>query len=181
MPFTTRKAGSWQLAAGSRKLGRSIFLFLPPLAMLASCATAPQSASVSTPLTTAYRAAADRIIAAALADSAAWNRTATLTDNFGHRLSGSKSLEDALDWIMAEMKRDGLENVRGEPVMVPHWVRGEESATLVRPRAVKLSMIVLGGSIGTPPEGITAPVLVVNSYEDLAARAGQAARSPSQG
>lgn len=63
MPFTTRKAGSWQLAAGSRKLGRSIFLFLPPLAMLASCATAPQSASVSTPLTTAYRAAADRIIA----------------------------------------------------------------------------------------------------------------------
>lgn len=139
-----------------------------------SCATVPRRGPALSPLASSYRAAADRIIAAALADSAAWNRTATLTDKFGHRLSGSKSLEDALDWILAEMKRDGLENVHAEPVTVPHWVRGDESATLVRPRELKLNMIGLGGSIGTPPEGITAPVLVVNSVEDLAARAAQA-------
>ena len=174
MTFTTEAARSGQPVAGSR-IGSSLFLFFSAVAMLGSCATVPPSGTVSTPLTTAYRASADRLIAAALADSAAWNRTAALTDKFGHRLSGSKSLEDALDWIMAEMRRDGLENVRGEPIMVPHWVRGEESATLVRPRAVRLSMIGLGGSIGTPPEGITAPVLVVDSYEDLAARASQAA------
>jgi carboxypeptidase Q len=75
---------------------------------------------------------------------------------------------------MAEMKRDGLENVHAEPVTVPHWVRGDESATLVRPRELELNMIGLGGSIGTPAEGITAPVLVVNSVEDLAARAADA-------
>ena len=145
------------------------------VAALGSCAGVPRTGAVSSTLATSYRVAADRIIAAALADSAAWNRTATLTDKFGHRLSGSRALEDALDWIMAEMKRDGLENVHGEPVTVPHWVRGEESATLVSPRPVRLNMIGLGGSIGTPPEGITAPVLVVNSFEDLTARRGEVA------
>ncbi|HEU4747775.1 MAG TPA: M28 family metallopeptidase [Gemmatimonadaceae bacterium] len=148
---------------------RSALAGLSIATVLASCATA-QRAETSAPLAAAYRSAANRIIAAALADSAAWNRTAALTDKFGHRLSGSRSLEDALDWIMEEMKRDGLENVHGEPVTVPHWVRGEESATLVRPRSVRLNMLGLGGSIGTPPEGITAPVLVVNSFEDLTAR-----------
>ncbi|MDQ3673463.1 MAG: M28 family metallopeptidase [Gemmatimonadota bacterium] len=148
---------------------RSTLGALSLVAGLGSCASV-QPTTGATPLATSYRAAADRIIAAALADSAAWDRTATLTDKFGHRLSGSQSLEDALDWIIAEMKRDGLENVRGEPVTVPHWVRGEESASLVSPRPVKLNMIGLGGSIGTPPGGITAPVIVVNSFEDLAAR-----------
>lgn len=121
-----------------------------------------------------YRATSDRIIAAALSDSSAYARLAQLTDRFGHRLSGSASLEQALEWIIVEMARDGLENVRGEPVMVPRWVRGRESAALVSPRALQLHMLGLGGSIGTPRRGITAPVLVVTSFEDLASKASQA-------
>ena len=121
-----------------------------------------------------YRATTDRIIAAALSDSGAYSRLAQLTDKFGHRLSGSASLEQALDWIIVEMTRDGLENVRGEPVMVPRWVRGRESATLVSPRPLQLHMLGLGGSIATPRRGITAPVLVVTSFDDLATKAGQA-------
>jgi carboxypeptidase Q len=126
------------------------------------------------PIADAYAADAARLITAALADSAAWNRLAELTDTFGHRLSGSASLERAIDWMLVEMRKDGLDNVRGEPVMVPHWVRGEESATLVSPRAQKLVMLGLGGSIGTPAKGITAPVLVVTSFDDLKARAVEA-------
>ena len=92
------------------------------------------SASAQVPsIESTYRPVADSLISAALKDSAAWNRLAKLTDTFGNRLSGSPSLERAIDWIIAEMKRDGLENVRGEPVMVPHWVRGAESAELVTP------------------------------------------------
>lgn len=121
-----------------------------------------------------YRATTDRIIAAALSDSAAYARVALLTDKFGHRLSGSASLEQALDWIIAEMTRDGLENVRGEPVMVPRWVRGRESAMLVRPRAQELHMLGLGGSIATPERGITARVVVVTSFDDLARKSAQA-------
>ena len=118
----------------------------------------------------AYRAAADRLIDAATRDTAAWLRIAELTDTFGPRLSGSAALERAIDWTLARMRSDGLENVRGERVMVRNWVRGAESAELIAPRRKPLSMLGLGGSVGTPPGGITAPVVVVSSFEDLAAR-----------
>src|ERR1043166_2531242 len=121
-----------------------------------------------------YRPAADRLIDAALADTTAYSRLARMTDTFGHRLSGSPSLEGAIDWVLATMRGDGFQNVRGEPVMVPHWVRGQESAVLTRPRPYRLHMLGLGGSVGTPSPGITAPVLVVNSFDDLTAHAAQA-------
>jgi carboxypeptidase Q len=121
-----------------------------------------------------YRAIADSLIHAATGDSAAYARLGNLVDGFGHRLSGSASLEAAIDWVLAQMKSDGLENVRGERVMVPHWVRGEESVELVKPRHARLSMLGLGGSIATPRRGITAPVLVVSSFDDLNRRAAEA-------
>src|SRR5574337_1875057 len=101
----------------------------------------------------------ERFIAAAESDTAAWSRLAELTDRFGNRFSGSPSLEEAIDWIVLQMRADGLENVHTEPVMVPHWVRGAESATLVSPRRAPLPMLGLGRSVGTPVGGITAPVL----------------------
>jgi carboxypeptidase Q len=125
-------------------------------------------------VTDRQRSDANRLMDAALADSSAYDRLSRLTDTFGSRLSGSKSLEDAIDWILAQMKADGLANVRGEPAMVPHWVRGEESATLVSPRATTLHMIGLGNSVGTPAAGITAPVLVVGSFDELTRRAAEA-------
>ena len=131
-------------------------------------------AAQQTPLQARYADVANRLIAAALKDSAAWNKLARLTDGFGHRISGSESLERALDWVLAEMRGEGLDKVRGEPVMVPHWVRGSESAELVSPRRLKLPMLGLGNSVGTPPEGITADVLVVSSFADLTSRAEQA-------
>jgi carboxypeptidase Q len=121
-----------------------------------------------------YRDAASRIIARATKDSAAWNRIAALTETFGNRLSGSPSLERAIDWTLAEMRKDGLDSVRGEPVMVPRWVRGAESAELISPRRQMLPMLGLGGSIATPASGITADVMVVTSYDDLRARATEA-------
>ena len=117
---------------------------------------------------------ADRLIDAALKDSAAWNRLAEMVDTYGNRPAGSASLESAIDWIVAQMKKDGLENVHTEPVMVPHWVRGRESATLLAPHRAPLHMLGLGQSVGTPAGGVTAPVLVVNDFADLRAHAAKA-------
>ena len=125
-------------------------------------------------ITDRYRADADRIIDAALKDSTAWNRLGEMTEKFGNRLSGTAALEQTIDWVIARMKEDGLQNVRGEPAMVPVWVRGAESAQMVRPRVQNLPMLGLGGSIATPPGGITADVLVVGSFSDLTAKAAQA-------
>jgi carboxypeptidase Q len=125
-------------------------------------------------MATSYRDVADRIIDAATADHRAYERLGELVDRFGSRLSGSTALESAIDWVYQEMKADGLENVRTEPVMVPHWVRGNESAELVLPRPRRLPMLGLGGSVATPQGGIRAEVLVVSSWEDLAAHADEA-------
>jgi carboxypeptidase Q len=121
-----------------------------------------------------YREPAKRLIDAALSDSFAWNRLAYLTDTFGHRLSGSKSLNDAIHWAAGEMKRDGLEDVHTERVMVPRWVRGQESAEILEPGRHALAMLGLGDSIGTPPGGIKAELLIVNIFIDLDAKSAQA-------
>ncbi len=144
----------------------------PPVSMPAPVAVL--TATPVSPLAEAYREPAERLIAAALRDSAAYERLALLTDRFGPRFSGTPELEAAIDWILEEMRRDGLENVRGEPVMVPRWVRGAESAEMIAPRRAALPMLGLGGSIATPPEGITAEVLVVSSFEELESRAAEA-------
>jgi carboxypeptidase Q len=141
---------------------------LAALACLTSTETRAQA------LADRYRDAATRIIARATKDSAAWNRIAVLTETFGHRFSGSESLERAIDWTLAEMTRDGLDAVRGERVMVPRWVRGTESVELMAPRHQVLPMLGLGGSIATPAAGITADVMVVTSYDDLRARVSEA-------
>ncbi|HYV11622.1 MAG TPA: M28 family metallopeptidase [Pyrinomonadaceae bacterium] len=114
-----------------------------------------------------YRAAAARIIGAALTTDHAYSRLAHLTDHIGNRLSGSQNLERAIEWAISEMKRDGLDNVRAEKVMVPHWVRGEESLEMLAPVPRKLQMLGLGNSVGTPVEGITAEAVVVRSFEEL--------------
>jgi carboxypeptidase Q len=114
-----------------------------------------------------YRQPSNRIIAESLSSSFAWERLALLGDTFGHRLSGSRALEGAIHWAIAEMKKDGLENVRAEPVKVPHWVRGRESAEMVSPHPSTLAMLGLGNSVGTPPAGIEAEILVVRSFAGL--------------
>ncbi len=146
------------------------------LATLASVLAlhAPTQAAAQAGSIAGYQPIADSLIRAATEDSAAYARLGILVDRFGHRLSGSASLEAAIDWILGEMGRDGLQNVRGEPVMVTHWERGVESAELVQPRRAPLRMLGLGGSVATPKAGITAPVLVVSSFDELKQRAAEA-------
>jgi carboxypeptidase Q len=116
-----------------------------------------------------YRERAARIIGAALTDDTAYRRLAWLTDRIGNRLSGSDSLTRAIEWAVSEMKRDRLDNVRAEKVMVPHWVRGEESLELIEPRALKLPVLGLGNSEGTPAGGVTAEAVVVRNFDELEA------------
>jgi carboxypeptidase Q len=115
-----------------------------------------------------------RLIAAATADDFAWQRLAELTDTFGHRLSGSESLELAGKWAAAAMTLDGLDNVHAEPVMVPRWVRGRESAEIVGSPGQSLSVLGLGGTVATPAGGIEGDVLIVTSFDDLQRHAADA-------
>jgi len=114
-----------------------------------------------------------KIISKSLTDSTAYNRLGYMCDTFGPRLSGSKNLENAINWILKEMNNDGLENVKGEKVAVPTWIRGKESATLLSPFKKELSMLGLGGSIATPRGGLKAEVIVVNDWDELESRSNE--------
>ncbi|MCW5558158.1 MAG: M20/M25/M40 family metallo-hydrolase, partial [Verrucomicrobiae bacterium] len=116
----------------------------------------------------------DRLVAAATNSPVPHRRLAQLCDTFGPRYAGSTNLEAAIDWVLEELRRDGLENVRGEPVTVRRWRRGMESAFLVAPHAEPLPVLALGGTVATPPEGVTAPVLVVSSFAELSNRVAEA-------
>src|SRR5947207_977029 len=109
-------------------------------------------------LSDTYREAADKLIDAALADQDGYAKLSYLCDRIGNRLSGSQGLEKAIAWAAEQMKRDGLENISTPHVKVPHWSRGSERAMIVEPVNRPLTMLGLGGSIGTGKNGITAQV-----------------------
>jgi carboxypeptidase Q len=121
-----------------------------------------------------YRANAEKLIAAAQADQFAWDRLAELTDTFGQRLSGSDNLNRAIAWAVETMKKDGLENVHTERVMIPRWVRGNEGLEITNPPLHVVPMLGLGGSVATPPAGVEAEVMVVAHGDDLNKRAAEA-------
>lgn len=168
-----------------QRLCRLCLTALAGVVLLAGCgrdrpaAAEPTSRSTGkpadTPIADEYRATANRIREAAFAGNDGWNKLEHLCLNIGNRLSGSTSLERAVDWAVATLQHDGQENVRSEPVTVPHWVRGDESITLVEPRPMNLPMLGLGNSVGTPTRGITAQVIVVDD-EDGLNTAGSAVR-----
>lgn len=116
-----------------------------------------------------YKPAADKLIAASLADTNGYTELTYLCDHIGKRLSGSEPLDRAIAWSAELMKRDGLTNVTIQPVMVPKWVRGQESAAILSPVAKQMHMLGLGMSVGTAPGGLTAEVVVVPDFKTLQA------------
>lgn len=111
---------------------------------------------------------------AALASDYAYRQVAHLSNNIGPRLSGSVQAQKAVEYVAAELKAIGCV-VQLEKVMVPHWVRGEETAALVEfpgqaeGTAQKIVLTALGGSVATPAEGITAEVISVRNFDELKA------------
>ena len=110
---------------------------------------------------------ATRLIDHIVANSQAYDTLSYLTDNIGPRLSGSKGAALAVDYAEKRFREWGIE-VRREAVMVPHWVRGEERGTLVSHNDQRIVLTALGGSVATPAAGLTADVIEVTSFDQLA-------------
>ncbi len=144
--------------------------FLAVLAILGTSYGFLKQAPAETNLREQYSEITSKIIARSLQDSNAYERLSIMCDTYGPRLSGSKNLEQAIDWIVATMKKDGFDTVYTEPVKVPHWVRGNESLTLNSPYQKNMSVLGLGGTIATGPIGVTGEVMTVSSFDELAKR-----------
>jgi len=113
-----------------------------------------------------------RLQQAALSSDYAYRQVGHLANNIGPRLSGSAQAAKAVEYVANELKAIGCE-VLLEKVMVPHWVRGEETAALVQfpgqaPETTqKIVLCALGPSVATPANGITAEVIAVRNFDEL--------------
>ena len=111
---------------------------------------------------------------AAMQDPYALDQLRHLTNNIGPRLSGSPQAQQAVDYVADQMRALGAE-VTLEKAAVPHWVRGAETGELTAwpgqtpGTTQKIVLTALGGSVATPAEGITAPVVVVDDWQQLRA------------
>jgi len=113
-----------------------------------------------------------RLQQGALNSDYAYRQVAHLANNIGPRLSGSAQAAKAVEYVANELKAIGCE-VQLEKVMVPHWVRGEETAALIefpgqaQNTTQKIVLCALGESVATPPEGIEADVIAVRNFDEL--------------
>ncbi len=136
------------------------------LVSLASCQKSITSRSERPP----YDSLAQKMIVEGMKTYPAYSMLYDLSVRIGHRLSGSEGAARAVEWGKKKMEELGFENVRLEPVTVPHWVRGEtEEAAIIHTNytSSSLKICALGGSVATPKEGITAEVIEVLSFDQL--------------
>src|SRR5438552_18631171 len=159
---------------------RFFFLFCLYITSAYAEQASPKSSSSPTPTATPIvfspRTLGDlkRLQQAALKSDYAYKQVAHLANNIGPRLSGSAQAAKALAYVASELKAIGCE-VQLEKVMVPHWVRGEETAALVQfpgqadNTMQKVVLCALGASVATPADGIIAEVVVAKNFDELKA------------
>src|SRR2546429_3730472 len=134
----------------------------------------PSASPGATPIVFAEQTLADlkQLQQAALTSDYAFKQVAPLANNVGPRLTGSAQAAKAVEYVAGEMKAVGCD-VQLEKVMVPHWVRGVETAELTQfpgqaaGTTQKIVLCALGGSVSTPPEGINADTVCVHDFEEL--------------
>src|SRR5256886_15155483 len=136
--------------------------------------SSPSASPSSTPIVFSAQTLADlkRLQQAALTSDYAYRQVAHLSNNIGPRLTGSAQAGKAVEYVASELKTIGCEVQLGR-VMVPHWVRGQETAAIVQfpgqaaNTTQKIVLCAPGGSVATPADGITAEVIAVRNFDEL--------------
>ncbi len=150
----------------------------PLILLLASCLLGLASKAPAQDVSSAERATLERIRDQAMQSDWGYQRLADLADLIGPRLAGSAGAKAAVAQVATALNESGI-TMRLEPVMVPHWQRGIEEGQLVsyagRPDGItqKVVLTALGHSTATPPGGLTAPIVLVHDFDELAARSAE--------
>jgi hypothetical protein len=139
---------------------------LPIAVLFASMLLAPQ-VLWSAGFAASDLAAARALRARALAGSEAWSLVESLTTEVGPRLAGTPGDAAAVAWAQRELVRLGFANVRTQEVIVPRWVRGTGELAVLAPFPQDMPAVALGGSVGTPDEGLRAPAIRVQDVVEL--------------
>lgn len=111
-----------------------------------------------------------------LTQGKAYENLRYLTKKIGGRLAGSPGMVKAEQWGLKIMQESGADRAWMQECMVPHWVRGgSDQANAILPfgkmqAITRLDVVALGNSAGTGKKGLSADVLLVNSFDELEAK-----------
>ncbi|PHR21137.1 MAG: peptidase M28 family protein [Sphingopyxis sp.] len=105
----------------------------------------------------------------ALQDDIAYDIVEGLTTEIGPRQAGTEAEARARNWAVAKLKALGFSNVRNEAYLMPTWVRGAETASVISPYPQKLAITALGNSGSTGAQGLTAELVYFPTLADLMA------------
>lgn len=107
----------------------------------------------------------------------AYENLRVLCKTVGARLSGSPQMYKAEDWGVAALKQAGATKVYLQECMVPHWVRGGKDIALIaykdaagKSAKESLDVLALGNSLGSGKNGVKAPVILINNFDELEKR-----------
>ena len=110
---------------------------------------------------------AKNLIKTALASDVGFEIVESLTTEIGPRLAGTEAEARARSWGENKFRELGFSNIRTEPFLVKHWERKFEQAQIISPYPQNLVITALGGSISTPPDGVTGEVVSFPTLQDL--------------
>ncbi|XP_037037646.1 carboxypeptidase Q-like [Bradysia coprophila] len=122
-----------------------------------------------------YEARVRRIVDTVLSGSfkgKLFNDTAEFVDTVGSRVVGSQGLDKGIDYMLNWMSQQGFDDVHGEEIITPNWIRVNESLEMIEPRYQKLSILGYGRSVSTSGP-LTAEIIVVRDYTELEQRADE--------
>ncbi|NOR27856.1 MAG: M20/M25/M40 family metallo-hydrolase [Lutibacter sp.] len=150
---------------------KNFFLTLSLISVLISCSEIKSTKRIKSIVNKKDSTAIKHIFNSALTNGQCYQWLAILSNNIGGRLSGSPEAQQAVDWGEKLMKELDFDKVWLQPIMVPHWVRGEkeEAHFTVNNTKINVPICALGGSIATLENGISAEVIEVKSLEEAEA------------
>ncbi len=146
-------------------IDRTVLRAILPLLFCVAWAAAPHAQGADTPSSVAAGLGQKALI-----DGWSYDFLGGLTSEIGPRLAGTEAEARAADWAAAKLKAAGME-VHLETFPMTAWIRGVETAEVVKPSPQRLVLTALGGSVATPPEGIAAEAVVFRTYGALLAAA----------
>ncbi|MBH0022453.1 MULTISPECIES: M20/M25/M40 family metallo-hydrolase [Pseudoalteromonas] len=111
----------------------------------------------------------DEVRTSALNSDLSYKLLESLTTEVGPRLPGTKNDKKAVAWAKAKFNELGFDKVWLEEATFPEWRRYSESGKILTPSEQPLHLTALGNSISTPKDGITAPVVLFETLDELKA------------
>lgn len=112
-----------------------------------------------------------KIYGETLSNSPVHETLRVLCKDIGNRLSGSPQAAAAVEYTRQLMESYEFDTVYLQPVMVPHWVRGDKEIARItnseKLGAFDMKTLALGNSVGTGPNGVHGEVIELGGLNEV--------------